>query len=86
MTLGTLTFFRCSRQATEHHHTRKPRSSFNSPEYVIHLCGGPRGHHRQVDAPFSRGRLLIVPRGDGSFDCLLVQGPDKWAVCHVKAR
>lgn len=70
---------RCHRQATEHHHTLKPRSSFNTPDAVIHVCGGPKGHHRQVDAPFSQGRLVIVPLGGGRFHSCITTAVDKFA-------
>lgn len=64
-------------QATEHHHTRKPRRSFHAPEWIIHVC---RFCHRRVDESYDQGRLVITPRGNGRFRCELIYAADKFAV------
>lgn len=61
--------FRCARHATDHHHTKKPRTKWHAPEWVIHVC---RRMHEQVELPAAQGKLLIEPRGDGTFECRLV--------------
>lgn len=56
---------RCHRRARDHHHCLKPRAVYNAPPFVIAIC---REEHEQVEAPYDRGRLVIVPVGDGTFD------------------
>jgi 5-methylcytosine-specific restriction endonuclease McrA len=36
--------------------------------------------HAQTDAPYARGRLLIIPLGAGHFTYEVIRGADKWAI------
>ena len=36
--------------------------------------------HARTDAPYARGRLVIIPLGDGCFICEVIRGADKWAI------
>src|SRR5580765_6724513 len=36
--------------------------------------------HAQTDAPYARGRLVIIPLGEGRFTCEVTRGADKLAV------
>ena len=36
--------------------------------------------HAQTDAPYTRGRLVITPLGDGRFTVEIIRGIDKWAI------
>ena len=36
--------------------------------------------HAQTDAPYTRGRLVVVPLGDGRLTVEVTRGADKWAV------
>lgn len=66
---------RCRARVWDFHHTVKPRESNNTPEKVIAIC---RNHHDRVDWPYKRGRLQILPVGDGTFSCAIVTSPDKF--------
>jgi len=57
---------RCTSNAVDHHHTRRPRRLNHSRFSVIHLC---RRHHDDVSASFQNGRLFIEPNGDETFTC-----------------
>jgi len=67
---------RCVARATDHHHTRRPRRSFHTPAFVIHLC---RRHHDMCSASYRVGRLRITPMGEGHFMCEVVTKEHKWA-------
>jgi 5-methylcytosine-specific restriction endonuclease McrA len=34
----------------------------------------------QTDAPYARGRLIIIPLGDGRFTSEVTRGADEWAI------
>jgi hypothetical protein len=36
--------------------------------------------HAQTDAPYARGRLAIIPLGDGRFTIEVARRADKWAI------
>ena len=76
VTFTNLASVRCSNPARDHHHTRKPRKTWNHPDYVMAIC---RACHERVDWPYLRGRLEILPLGAGRFACAIVTAPDKWA-------
>ena len=65
------------------HHV-KPRSlgGEDSAGNVIWIC---RFHHEQVDFPFKKGRLVIVPTTAGRFAWRIVYAENKWVAPQVVA-
>lgn len=68
---------RCRQRAVDHHHTRKPRSSHDDPDSVMHVCR--QDHDRHELTPFCDGRLVSDPLGGGRFASRIVTKADKWA-------
>jgi hypothetical protein len=42
--------------------------------------------HAQTDAPYARGRLVIIPLGAGRFSVEVIREADKWAIQAESAR
>jgi len=66
----------CGRRGEEHHHTRKPRRSFHTPEYVVLLS---KVCHNRCDWPYATGRLVVTPLGAERFDFRIVTAANKFA-------
>jgi 5-methylcytosine-specific restriction endonuclease McrA len=60
-----------------HHVVKRTRggSDFDL-DCLVPLCPAC---HAQTDAPYLRGRLVIMPLGQGQFTFTVVRGTDKWA-------
>ena len=70
----------CGRgNALEVHHVvkRAQGGSDFDLDRLVALC---RSCHRQTDAPYLRGRLVITPLGEGRFTVKVIRGADKWAI------
>jgi hypothetical protein len=59
---------RCHHRADDHHHTRKPRTRWNDPRWVIAIC---RSHHERCDVAYPKGRLRIFHLPDGFLSMLI---------------
>jgi 5-methylcytosine-specific restriction endonuclease McrA len=70
----------CSRGgALEVHHVVK-RAQGGSDFDLDRLLALCPPCHAQTDAPYARGRLVIIPLGEGRFTCEVTRGADKWAI------
>lgn len=59
------------------HHVLKPRAKYlTDPNAVVTLC---RRCHRRVEAPYTKGRLVVTPDGHGRFRFDLVYAASKQA-------
>ena len=65
------------RQPVHHVIKRAQGGSDFDLDRLVALC--PRCH-AQTDAPYARGRLVIIPVGAGRFTCEVTRGADKWAI------
>jgi hypothetical protein len=66
-----------ARARLEVHHIIK-RSQGGSDfdlDQLVALC---RPCHDLTDAPYRDGRLLVTPRGDGTFECTRIWAASKW--------
>jgi 5-methylcytosine-specific restriction endonuclease McrA len=65
--------------ALEVHHIvkRAQRGSDFDLDRLVALCPGC---HAQTDAPYARGRLVIIPLGEGRFTVEVTRGADQWAI------
>ena len=59
-----------------HHVVKRSHGGRDVPENLALLC---RAHHDMTDAPFSKGRLVIVHLGFETFRFEVVTVRDKWA-------
>ena len=69
-----------TRRGLEVHHVRK-RSQGGSDfdvEGLVALCVAC---HARTDAPYARGRLVVMALGGGQFRCEVVHRASKWTVC-----
>jgi len=66
----------CSRGEHPHHVVARSAGGADTPENLIWICAP---HHRAVEAPYRRGRLLIRALGAGFFSGTVVCAADKFA-------
>lgn len=67
----------CRRAIDDPHHVVKCSAGGADDEnLVVSLC---RAHHRECDAPWRIGRLVVGPLGEGQFQFARVWKVDKWA-------
>lgn len=57
------------------HVVPRSRGGADDPSNLLTLC---RPHHRQKEAPYARGRLVITALGSERFDTRIVFARDKW--------
>jgi hypothetical protein len=61
-----------------HHVVKRPQAASDFDlDRLVALCSRC---HAQTDAPYARGRLVIIPVGAGRFTYEVTRGADKWAI------
>lgn len=67
---------RCPQEANDPEHVLAcSAGGEDDPNNTLAVC---RPHHRQTEAAFCRGRLVVTPLGQGRFACRVVVKADKW--------
>ena len=60
---------RCARRAQDVHHVvKRSQGGPDTEDNCLAIC---RDHHDRTDWPYTRGRLVITPRGGGRFTCAI---------------
>lgn len=59
-----------------HHVVKRSAGGADHPNNIVHLC---RAAHRQTDAAYAKGRLVITPLDHGRFEFRVVFAADKFA-------
>lgn len=68
---------RCDRIGVDLHHViKRSRGGADTLDNLVLLC---RRHHRQIDAPFSVGRLIVQPIAFCAFRFAVETKANKWA-------
>ena len=66
-----------------HHVIKRSQGGADTPDGLVALCPAC---HRRTDAPYDRGRLMIVACGAEVFQTFLRYGRDKWTLLATTGR
>jgi 5-methylcytosine-specific restriction endonuclease McrA len=59
-----------------HHCVKRSQGGKDTPDNAVLLC---RVHHDMTDFPLAKGRLVVLPQGEETFQFEMIYAADKWA-------